>query len=209
MPTALYLYNFNISFGKSNWVGSRNSFACNQIWILFKVVQKDLKLPKDEPMTLSRWFLYGATNSEKFSKEFHWHLLFFERKKKIDKVSFEFEYRSRRNWKKLDGNMDATLVLRCLSEPESEADLRSVKISEIAQKLTEIATFFQWAISNEPKFFYSFTDPGISRKKDWQFSKLYRSQEGSQSVDKKNWLYGWWTFDHQCGFWLTMFILSW
>ena len=87
--------------------------------------------------------------------------------------------------------MDATLVLRCLSEPESEADLRSVKISEIAQKLTEIATFFQWAISNEPKFFYSFTDPGISRKKDWQFSKLYRSQEGSQSVDKKNWLYDW------------------
>ena len=39
--------------------------------------------------------------------------------------------------------MDATLVLRCLSEPESEADLRSVKISEIAQKLTEIATFFK------------------------------------------------------------------
>ena len=66
-----------------------------------------------------------------------------EREKKIDKVSFELGYRSRRNWKKLDGNMDATLVLRCLSEPESEADLRSVKISEIAQKLTEIATFFQ------------------------------------------------------------------
>ena len=41
------------------------------------------------------------------------------------------------------GNMDATLVLRCLSEPESKADLRSVKISELAQKLTEIATFFQ------------------------------------------------------------------
>ena len=40
-------------------------------------------------------------------------------------------------------NMDATLVLRCLSETESEADLRSVRISEIAQKLTEIATFFQ------------------------------------------------------------------
>jgi hypothetical protein len=39
--------------------------------------------------------------------------------------------------------MDATLVSRCLSEPESEGDLRSVKISEIAQKLTEIATFFQ------------------------------------------------------------------
>ena len=38
--------------------------------------------------------------------------------------------------------MDATLVLRCLSEPESKADLRSVKISELAQKLTEIATFF-------------------------------------------------------------------
>ena len=28
----------------------------------------------------------------------------------------------------------------------------------------------------------------------------------SKSVDKKNWLYGWWTFD-QCGFWLT--ILFW
>ena len=41
------------------------------------------------------------------------------------------------------GNMDATLVLRCLSEPESKADLRSVKISELAQKLTEIATFLQ------------------------------------------------------------------
>jgi hypothetical protein len=39
--------------------------------------------------------------------------------------------------------MAATLVLRCLSEPESEADLRSVKLLEIAQKLTEIATFFQ------------------------------------------------------------------
>ena len=61
---------------------------------------------------------------------------FLREKKKIDKVSFELGYRSRRN-------MDATLVLRCLSEPESEADLRSVKISEIAQKLTEIATFFQ------------------------------------------------------------------
>ena len=47
------------------------------------------------------------------------------------------------------GNMDATLVSRCLSEPESKADLRSVKISEIAQKLTEIATFLQsGAISN-------------------------------------------------------------
>ena len=41
------------------------------------------------------------------------------------------------------GNMDATLVLRCLSEPESKADLRSVKISELAQKLPEIATFLQ------------------------------------------------------------------
>ena len=38
--------------------------------------------------------------------------------------------------------MDATLVLRCLSEPESKADLRSVKISELAQKLTEIPDFF-------------------------------------------------------------------
>ena len=47
------------------------------------------------------------------------------------------------------GNMDATLILRCLSEPESEAGLRSVKISGLAQKLTEIATFFQsGAISN-------------------------------------------------------------
>ena len=44
------------------------------------------------------------------------------------------------------GNIGATLVLRCLSEPESEAGLRSVRISEIAQKLTEIATYF----SNEP-----------------------------------------------------------
>jgi hypothetical protein len=41
------------------------------------------------------------------------------------------------------GNVDATLVLRCLSEPESKADLKSVKISELAQKLTEIATFLQ------------------------------------------------------------------
>ena len=41
------------------------------------------------------------------------------------------------------GNMGATMVLRCLSEPESKADLRFVNISEIAQKLTEIATFFQ------------------------------------------------------------------
>ena len=47
------------------------------------------------------------------------------------------------------GNMDATLVLRCLSEPESKADLRSVKISELAQKLTDLATFLQsGAISN-------------------------------------------------------------
>ena len=78
-----------------------------------------------------------------FLKNFTDICYFLREEKKIDKVSFEFEYRSRRNWKKLDGNMDATLVLRCLSEPESEADLRSVKISEIAQKLTEIATFFQ------------------------------------------------------------------
>ena len=109
-------------------------------------------------------------------------------------------------------NMDATLVLRCLSETESEADLRSVRISEIAQKLTEIATFFQWAISNEPNINLNFSIPlqtqGFLGKKTWQFSKSYRSHEGSQSVDKKNWLYGWWTFDHQCGFWLTMFILS-
>ena len=41
------------------------------------------------------------------------------------------------------GNSHATIVLRCSSEPESEANLRSVRISEIAQKLTEIATFFQ------------------------------------------------------------------
>ena len=50
------------------------------------------------------------------------------------------------SWKKKKvrvGNMGATMVLRCLSEPESEAGLRSVKISELAQKLTEIATFFQ------------------------------------------------------------------
>ena len=45
-------------------------------------------------------------------------------------------------------------------------------------------------------------------KKEWlvlwaKLLQLYRSREGSQSVDKKNWLYGWWTFD-QCGFWLTM-----
>ena len=45
------------------------------------------------------------------------------------------------------GNMDATLVLRCLSEPESEAGLRSVKISELAQKLTEIATYFSNEVS--------------------------------------------------------------
>ena len=38
-------------------------------------------------------------------------------------------------------NIQATNVLRCSNEPESKADLRSVKISELAQKLTEIATF--------------------------------------------------------------------
>ena len=38
------------------------------------------------------------------------------------------------------GNMGATLVLRLESEPEFEADLRSVRISELGQKLTEIAT---------------------------------------------------------------------
>ena len=38
-------------------------------------------------------------------------------------------------------NIQATNVLRCSNEPELKADLRSVKISELAQKLTEIATF--------------------------------------------------------------------
>ena len=33
------------------------------------------------------------------------------------------------------------MVLRLESEAESEADLRSVRISELPQKLTEIATF--------------------------------------------------------------------
>ena len=39
------------------------------------------------------------------------------------------------------GNINATLVLRLVLRPESKADLRSVKISELAQKLPEIATF--------------------------------------------------------------------
>ena len=38
------------------------------------------------------------------------------------------------------GNMGATMVLWLESEAESEADLRSVRISELGQKLTEIAT---------------------------------------------------------------------
>ena len=38
-------------------------------------------------------------------------------------------------------NIQATNVLKCSNEPELKADLRSVKISELAQKLTEIATF--------------------------------------------------------------------
>ena len=138
--------------------------------------------------------------------------------------------------------MDARLVLRCLSEPESEAGLRSVRLSEIAQKLTEIATFFQWAISNptyQPEFLTSkfkvnsgwkpfkngsrngcndskviektnlatpvflYRQGFLAKKTGSFFFQIYRSHEGSQSVDKKNWLYGWWTFD-QCGFWLTM-----
>ena len=37
--------------------------------------------------------------------------------------------------------MGATMVLRLESEAESEADLRSVRISELPQKMTEIATF--------------------------------------------------------------------
>ena len=57
------------------------------------------------------------------------------------------------------------MVLRCLSEPESKADLRSVKISEIAQKLPEIATFLQsGAISNltQPNPGAYFTRPCLS-----------------------------------------------
>ena len=38
--------------------------------------------------------------------------------------------------------MGATMVLRLESEAESEADLRSVRISELPQEMTEIATFF-------------------------------------------------------------------
>ena len=38
--------------------------------------------------------------------------------------------------------MGATMVLWLESEAESEADLRSVRISELPQKMTEIATFF-------------------------------------------------------------------
>ena len=41
------------------------------------------------------------------------------------------------------GNIRATIVLRCSSEPESEALSENVKISELGQKLPEIATFFQ------------------------------------------------------------------
>ena len=58
------------------------------------------------------------------------------------------------------GNMDATLVLRCLSEPESKADLRSVKISELAQKLTEIATFFFQKGGKKGENFFRFLDFG-------------------------------------------------
>ena len=38
-------------------------------------------------------------------------------------------------------NIQVTIVLKCSNEPELKADLRSVKISELAQKLPEIATF--------------------------------------------------------------------
>ena len=50
-------------------------------------------------------------------------------------------------------NIQATNVLRCSNEPELKADLRSVKISELAQKLTEIATFlFQKGGKKQKKF---------------------------------------------------------
>ena len=40
------------------------------------------------------------------------------------------------------GNIAATTVLRCSNGLESEADLKSVRISELAQKLPELATYF-------------------------------------------------------------------
>ena len=69
------------------------------------------------------------------------------------------------------GNMDATLVLRCLSEPESKADLRSVKISELAQKLTEIATFFSRKEEKKQKNFSGFL-----------ISVPYRSNTGKEEM---------------------------
>jgi hypothetical protein len=92
-----------------------------------------------------------------FSK---WTGLKFVKFLKKNRLSFGF----RKNQVRV-GNMDATLVSRCLSEPESEAGLRSVKISELAQKLTEIATYFsnEVSISNSPNISLNFYH--ISRKK--------------------------------------------
>jgi hypothetical protein len=56
------------------------------------------------------------------------------------------------------GNIGATLVLRCSSGLESEADLKSVKISELAQKLPELATYFSSNLMEIPEI-----QPVISR----------------------------------------------
>ena len=143
--------------------------------------------------------------------------------------------------------MDATLVFRCFSEPESEAGLRSVRLSEIAQKLTEIATFFQWAISNptyQPEFLTSkfkvnsgwkpfkngprngcndskviekranlatpvflYRQGFLAKKTGSFFFQIYRWHEGSQSVDKKNWVV--WMMDFWSMWILTDWMLFW
>ena len=53
-------------------------------------------------------------------------------------------------------NIQATIVWRCSIDPDLKADSKSVRISELAQKLTEIATFFSRKEEKKQKNFSGF-----------------------------------------------------
>ena len=69
------------------------------------------------------------------------------------------------------GNIQATIVWRCSNEPDSKADSKSVRISELAQKLTEIATFSSKKEEKKQKKFSGFL-----------ISVPYRSNTGKEEM---------------------------
>jgi hypothetical protein len=67
--------------------------------------------------------------------------------------------------------IQATIVLTCSNAPDLKADSKSVRISEISQKLTEIATFFSRKEGKKKKIFSGFL-----------ISVPYRSSTGKEEM---------------------------